>query len=232
MAKHTFFISGIDTDSGKTYATGLFARYLLNKGTKVITQKIAQTGCTDISIDIIKHREIMGINLLPEDIQKITCPYCFELAASPHLAAHLEGTEIDLDTITKNTTLLLKKYDYVLLEGAGGLYAPITNSVFTIEYIQTHSLPLLLISSAKIGSINHTILSIEACRRRNIDLQAVVFNQYPPMPDVISENSYNIIRKELLKWYPNAKMILLPLLSGQSNTIDDNFNKFDQLFDC
>ena len=70
-----YFISGIDTDAGKSIVTGVIARTLLQKGVHVITQKFIQTGCVGISEDILKHREIMGIP--PQEVDKdgTTCPY-------------------------------------------------------------------------------------------------------------------------------------------------------------
>ncbi|MCK5071639.1 MAG: dethiobiotin synthase, partial [Desulfocapsa sp.] len=88
-------ISGIDTDIGKTIATGLLAKALLSQGYSVITQKVAQTGCTGISEDILKHRELMDTGLYPEDTNGLTCPYVFSKPCSPHLAAELSQTQID-----------------------------------------------------------------------------------------------------------------------------------------
>lgn len=79
-------ISGIDTDIGKTVATGLMAKALLLRGYSVITQKVAQTGCTGISEDIQEHRKLMGVELLSEDQDGLTCPYVFSKACSPVLS--------------------------------------------------------------------------------------------------------------------------------------------------
>ena len=75
--KKTYFITGIDTDAGKTWVTGAFARYLVDRGQSVVTQKIAQTGCVGTSEDIERHRLMMGTGALPEDAQGLTCPFIF-----------------------------------------------------------------------------------------------------------------------------------------------------------
>ena len=212
MSLKTFFISGIDTDAGKTFATGIFARFLIQKGYSAITQKTAQTGCTDISIDIMRHRELMGIDLLPDDIERITCPYCFELAASPHLSSALEGKVIDTAVINRNTAILESKYDYVLIEGAGGLLAPLNDRIYTIDYIKERNLPLILVSSAKIGSINHTLLSIEACKARNIEISAIIYNSFPEVDPIIYNDSLSVIEKEFAKSYAGGKIIKLPVV--------------------
>ena len=113
------FVSGIDTDIGKSIATGYYAKYLMQQGYSVITQKMVQTGCQDISTDIIVHRKIQGIVLTEEDRRGVTCPYLFDYPCSPHMAARLQQTCIDEKTIEKSTALLAQNYDYVLLEGAG-----------------------------------------------------------------------------------------------------------------
>ncbi len=156
-----YFISGIDTDAGKSIVTGVIARTLLQKGVHVITQKFIQTGCVGISEDILKHREIMGIP--PQEVDKdgTTCPYVMTYPASPHLAAEIDRVEIDVERIHRSTEKLDAAYDVVLLEGAGGLYVPVSRQYLTIDYIQEYKHPLILVSSSKLGSINHTLMSLE-----------------------------------------------------------------------
>ena len=115
-----YFISGIDTDAGKSIVTGVIARTLLQKGVHVITQKFIQTGCVGISEDILKHREIMGIPPQEVDRDGTTCPYVTTYPSSPHLAAEIDRVEIDVERIHRSTEKLDAAYDVVLLEGAGG----------------------------------------------------------------------------------------------------------------
>lgn len=124
MKGKVLFISGIDTNVGKTYATGILARQLAAEGHTVITQKMIQTGCTDISEDIEMHRQLMGIPFTEEDKAGLTCPYIFTYPCSPHMAAERDGRRIDLSVITRATQELQKHYEYVLLEGAGGINGP------------------------------------------------------------------------------------------------------------
>ena len=98
MHKH-IFISGIDTDCGKTYVTGLLAKNLLNQGFKCITSKFVQTGCIGISEDILAHRKAMGIDLLPEDKDGTTCPFVYTFPASPHLSANIDQRPFEIESI-------------------------------------------------------------------------------------------------------------------------------------
>jgi dethiobiotin synthetase len=135
MKGKVYFITGIDTNIGKTYATALLANRFTAQGKRVITQKMIQTGCLEISEDIVKHRELQQIELLPEDKTGITCPYLFSYPCSPHLAASIDGSTIDCNVITQATEQLQQHYEIVLLEGAGGLMVPIDQTQTTIDYV-------------------------------------------------------------------------------------------------
>jgi dethiobiotin synthetase len=206
MKDNIYFISGIDTDCGKTYITGHLARHLKGKGLNVITQKLIQTGDSGVSEDIEEHRRLMGVELYPEDIDGTTCPIIFSFPASPHLAAKIDNRYVDFDLIRQSTKILSGKFDLVLLEGAGGLHVPITEEVKMIDYIKENSYPLILVSSSKLGSINHTLLSIESCFNNGIDLQMVIYNRLPDSDEVIAEDSYRIIQNYLSNKFPDAKM--------------------------
>ena len=150
LQKGIYFISGIDTDIGKTVATGIIAKQLLDQGVSIITQKLVQTGNDGCSEDIAKHRQLMQKNDLPEDSEGLTAPQIFKYPASPHLATRLEDTHLDLEKITSATQVLAERYDVVLLEGAGGLMVPLNTDLLTIEYVApvsyTHlTLPTILL---------------------------------------------------------------------------------------
>ena len=192
-----YFISGIDTDAGKSIVTGVIARTLLQKGVHVITQKFIQTGCVGISEDILKHREIMGIPPQEVDRDGTTCPYVMTYPSSPHLAAEIDRVEIDVERIHRSTEKLVAAYDVVLLEGAGGLYVPVSRQYLTIDYIQEYKHPLILVSSSKLGSINHTLMSLELCRLRGIEVAYVVYNDIPTHSQWSQKDSITSIRQYL-----------------------------------
>ena len=198
------FVSGIDTDVGKTVATGIYAKKLMEQGFSVITQKMIQTGCKNIADDLLVHRKIQGIDLTAEDLQGGTCPYLFEYPCSPHLAAKLEGREINEKIIEKSTALLAEKYDYVLLEGAGGLMVPYCDEATTLHYIQSNNYPLILVTSGKLGSINHTLLSLEACRSHGVPVLSVMYNGYPEYDSIISQETQGYLKGYLKKYFPET----------------------------
>ena len=103
MKQNVFFVSGIDTDAGKSYATGFLARELNQKGNRTITQKFIQTGNVGYSEDIDLHRRIMGIPPTEEDRAGLTMPEIFSYPASPHLASRLDGRAIDFNKMEQAT---------------------------------------------------------------------------------------------------------------------------------
>ncbi|HCT72683.1 MULTISPECIES: dethiobiotin synthase [Psychrobacter] len=178
------FVSGIDTDIGKTYATGMIAKALMQQGIKVITQKLVQTGVAinpdngdmNIADDIIIHRQLMNLPLQPCDLDFTTCPYRYEKPASPHLSAALAEDILNPNLITDATKALQADYEVVLLEGAGGLMVPITEQLLTLDYIADKGYPVILVTSGRLGSINHTLLSLQAIKARGLSVHSVIYN--------------------------------------------------------
>ncbi len=202
-----YFISGIDTDAGKTYITGMLAKRLMEKGLKVATQKFIQTGNDTWSEDIEAHRKIMGIEMLPEDLDHTTAPVIFSYPASAQLAARIDGRDIDLDIIKKSTDILASRYDVVLVEGAGGLMVPITDDFFTIDYVARYELPIILVTNGVLGSINHTILSLEAIRSRGIKLFSVIYNTFFDNDRIIAKDTRAFIGRYVSRHFPDASFI-------------------------
>lgn len=205
------FVSGIDTNIGKTYATAYMMNILIKQGKKVISQKMIQTGCVERSEDIDKHCELLHTPLLYGEMKDLTAPIIMSYPASPHLSAKIDSVKIDLDKIKYSTTKLLNvySYDHVLLEGAGGLMVPITKDYLTIDYIKDMDYPVCLVTSGRLGSINHTLLSIEAILNRGIILHSLVYNNYPNVDAIIETDTKEYLYEYLDKYSPNTQFIEL-----------------------
>lgn len=213
MKDNVYFVSGIDTDAGKSYATGYLAKRWNEAGVRTVTQKFIQTGNTDISEDIELHRRIMGCGFLPEDEERLTMPEIFSYPCSPHLASEIDGRPIDFEKIDNATDTLSERYDAVLLEGAGGLMVPLTRTLLTIDYIRDHGYPLIFVTSGKLGSISHTLLSLEAVKRRGIRLHTLMYNLFPDNPDkTISDDTMSYLQDYLSSEFPDAGFITVPLM--------------------
>lgn len=213
MKDNVFFVSGIDTNIGKSYATGFLARQWNEAGKRTITQKLIQTGNTTMSEDIELHRRLMGTGLLPEDREGLTMPEIFTYPCSPHLAAKIDRRPINFEHIKQATEQLSERYDAVLLEGAGGLMVPLTPDLLTIDYVAQQDYPLIFVTSGRLGSINHTLLSLEAVKARKLRLHSVLYNLYPLEEDkIIQEDTQHYIREYLNRHFPGARFLTVPCL--------------------
>ncbi len=205
----TYFLSGIDTDAGKTYATAFLARKFMDEGKTVITQKFIQTGCTGQSDDIVAHRRLMGIDMLPEDLDMTTAPIIFSYPASAQLAARIDGRDIDISLIDRSRTTLASRYDVLIIEGAGGLMVPFTDDFLSIDYPATRQLPIVLVTNGILGSINHTILSLEAIKSRGLQLPYVIYNTYFDRDAIIAEDTRGFITRYLARHFPATELLVM-----------------------
>lgn len=203
------FVSGIDTGVGKTVVTGELARAAIAKGRDAITVKMVQTGNVGRSEDIEEHRRIMGVGELPEDAEGLTAPQIFAFPGSGHLAARLEGKRVNLKKITSSVEACARRRELVLVESAGGLFVPLTSSVLTIDYLAERGWPLVLVTNGRLGSINHTLMSIEAATRRGVALLAVVYDWAPDVDPIIDEDTPATIKAYLKRWGLDVPLLKL-----------------------
>jgi dethiobiotin synthetase len=157
-----FFVAGTDTDVGKT-----FIATILTLGLQATYWKPIQSGLTP-STDteyVRKYTELDQSHFLPERY-KLTEPL------SPHASAAIDGVDIELDDFV----LPLHNKEYLIVEGAGGLMVPVNDRYFIIDLIKRLQLPVLLVARSALGTINHTLLSLEVLRRFDIPILGVVMN--------------------------------------------------------
>jgi len=210
MNNTTIAVCGIDTGVGKSVATGLLAGFLLGKNYSVITQKPVQTGCNGKPEDLLLHRKLMGTPWNEFDEQGLTCSYCLPFPASPHLAARLDGRTIEPALIRRASESLAASHEFLLVEGAGGLMVPLTEKLLLLEYLQQCGYPLILVTSPRLGSINHTLLALEAIKARNIQLLGLVYNLHGDNPVEIVRDSLQVFKRALVDYGFGDRILLLP----------------------
>jgi dethiobiotin synthetase len=172
------FIVGTDTGVGKTVVTGLLARYLSENGSSLITQKWVETGCSQkISGDVRVHLKLMGkkISYIKGNLKHVS-PYVFKPAYSPHLASGIEGRKIDPKKIKNSFRILSRRFDFVLVETAGGALVPYRSSNLLIDLARNLHIPVLVVAGNKLGAINHALLTIEALKKRKMKIIGIIFN--------------------------------------------------------
>lgn len=210
-APKVLFVSGIDTDAGKTYATAWLASALSCRGVSVVTQKFIQTGCTGSSEDVDKHRELCGTGAVAGDAEGLTAPLIYTYPASTELAARIDRRPVDLGAVERATQALAGMYDTVLVEGAGGLMVPIHDDLLAIDYVASHGLPVALVTNSVLGSINHTLLSLEALMHRGIRLHSLLYNTWYDRRDtIIANDTYAYLRRWLDRHMPDVPLYRVP----------------------
>lgn len=204
------FVSGIGTNVGKSFATGWLANKLISEGNNVITLKMIQTGNDNFSEDIDVHRKIMCMNYTEEDLLHITAPIIMTYPASPHLAAKLDKVKIDLSKLDDSINILSEKYDIILMEGAGGLMVPITEDYLTVDYIKDKNMPVCLVTNGTLGSINHTLMSLEILKNRNVEIKYVIYNSHFDEDEIICKDTISYIEKIISTQYPTTEFFTMP----------------------
>lgn len=193
--KKAIFVTGTDTGAGKTVITGLLARFLLDRGCKVVTQKWIETGCIGFSKDIKMHLKIMNKDKsYIKDYLSSISSYAFKFPASPHLAAQKEGRKINSGKIKKDFRLLSNAFDFVIVEGTGGALVPFNSRQAVIDIVKDLDLPILLVSANRLGAINHTLLTLEALYARKMNVLGVMFNNFLQQNQEILTDNQRIIK--------------------------------------
>ena len=174
------FVSGIGTGVGKSVATGVLARRALAAGRDAITMKLVQTGNTGFSEDLALHRRIMGVGCFPEDVAGLTAPQIFAYPSSPLLAAQLVGRTVDLDAISAAVRKCAQKRELVFVEGVGGLLVPLTGTMTVADFVAREGWRTILVANGVLGSISHTIATLEAAKSRGIEIVEVAAESRHP----------------------------------------------------
>ena len=220
-----YFISGIDTGVGKTAVTGLVARSLAERGHDVITVKMVQTGNDGFSEDLDMHRRIQGGVRYEEDSRRLTAPQIFKFPSSPLLAASLEGRAVDADAIVRAVRQCAERHEIVLVESAGGLDVPLTGSVLSIDLAAAEGWPLVLVTSGRLGSINHTLLSLEAAKSRRMKVAGVVHNWCEGADPTIDRDTARTTLRYLAKWGFPQTVVRVPKFDMDGPYPDIDFSE-------
>jgi len=218
------FVTGTDTDIGKTALSALLLAELRRRNINAAPMKPAQTGClrkletrnlkpekenrtpgfqvsslksqVSLTVPDLDYSLSMASMTVSEVSYSNMSPYTFEPACSPHLAAGLAGTEIDISEIVIASRTLATEYEFIIAEGAGGIMVPLNRHETMLDLMQAMKLPILLAARPGLGTINHTLLSIRALRSDGLDIAGVVFvASTPDEPGLIEEDNHFTIEQ-------------------------------------
>ena len=173
------FITGTDTDVGKTYVTALLVKTLRKAGFDVGYYKAAISGAPTVAeSDAGFVNRFAGINE-PEDM---ILSYLYQNAVSPHLAARIEGNPVEKEVILKAWERVTKAYPYVTMEGSGGIMCPIRHDEKAVYYLEDIirwlHLPVLVVANAGLGTINHVVTTCEYIKNRHILVKGILLNHW------------------------------------------------------
>ena len=188
MSKN-IFITGTGTDVGKTYVAGLIVKKLADSGLSAAYYKAAMSGNErreDGSLipgDALSVKNRSGISQSLESM----CPYVYENAISPHLASRIEGNPVDMQVVKSGFEKLDAEYDYMTVEGSGGILCPICFDECKIQLedvINELGLSSIIVADAGLGTINGVVLTAEYMKARNMPIKGIIFNNYHVMMSI------------------------------------------------
>jgi len=188
------FITGTDTDVGKTYVTCAIARGLRNAGVDVGVMKPAETGVPETGpADALALREAAGVN----DPIDLICPLQYLMPAAPNAAARAEGRDVPIEKIESAYRDLAKRHELMLVEGAGGLLVPVDDESDMGDLAKRLELPVLVVARAALGTINHTLLTVEALEQRSIPIIGVVISHSGGVLSEADSGNLAVLRERL-----------------------------------
>lgn len=219
------FVVGTDTDVGKTFISSLIVKELRKNGINAGYYKGVLSGAREESNKLIPGdaEEVFRISGLKADYTEVVS-YSLKNPYSPHLAARIEGVNIGLDKIRSDYKKVSQKYDYVIVEGSGGIICPIiiedNNVVLLEDIIKLLKLPTILIARADLGTINHTTLTVKYLDSIGIEVKAIILNGYNPQSIIHRDN------KETIRLLTGINTIF------EVPTVDEKNFCVDKLLDC
>ena len=171
------FITGTDTEIGKTFVSSLLIKLLAEEGINVVGMKPIASGAKIIDGELKNDDALSLIDAsnVMVDYKSIN-PYVFEPAVSPHIAAEEAGIEIDLDEIKGCFDQLQNKSDAVVVEGVGGWYAPVSCHATVADLAETLQLPIILVVGLRLGCLSHALLTAQAIRQSGLPVAGWIAN--------------------------------------------------------
>jgi dethiobiotin synthetase len=198
------FVTGTGTEVGKTVVAATIARTLAREGKRVAVFKPAVTGLDEgVEADHALLRRASGSTQSDAEI----APYRYRPPASPHLAAALAGEEIDPERLRQTAAAAAEGADAIVCEGVGGLLVPLFPSYLVRDLAADLGYPLVVVASPGLGTINHTLLTIEAARAAGLEVVAIVLNPWPEEPTEIERSN----RETIADWTAAHVLTLPPI---------------------
>ncbi|MGM9993351.1 MAG: dethiobiotin synthase [Candidatus Avigastranaerophilus sp.] len=183
-----YFITGVDTDIGKTFVTRGLALAYEAKGKKAGVFKPLQSGAIKSNNGLLAP-DLEAIKELSKTINT-KCSYLLEGEVSPALAARLAGVKINIEKIKSDFKEFSRQNDITLVEGAGGLLAPAADNMLCADLIKELNIPIIIVTVPFLGRLNHTLLTIHYARTNNIPIKGIIVNKVPDKTDDLASLNF------------------------------------------
>ena len=188
--KNGLFVTGTDTGVGKTLIAGAIAKVLNDAGHKVGVFKPVATGCRHHWEGLISRDSEFLAQCANSDLRlPVINPVCYVTPAAPIVSAAKEHREIDFQAIASAYNEICKGCDIVIVEGIGGIRVPLTEEFDVRDLAGEFDMPVLIVSRPQLGTINHTLLTIDSVRAANLRIAGVVINGYDNLNAAIAEET-------------------------------------------
>ncbi|MFH1624631.1 MAG: dethiobiotin synthase [Pseudomonadota bacterium] len=171
------FVTGTDTEVGKTVVAAGLAGALKARGIDVGVMKPIATGATRTRNGLISNdvRFLLKSIECDDDLDLVN-PITMELPLAPLVASRLDNLEIELDKVRESYLKLSQKHDFIVVEGIGGILVPIKEGYFVSDMIGEFGLPLIVVARPGLGTINHTLLTVREALRKGIEVRGFIIN--------------------------------------------------------
>ena len=173
------FITGTDTNVGKTVVSAGLALVLRERGMRVGVMKPVATGCVGEGKRLVSGDAVYLFEAAENEYPSLTNPLRFRNPLAPSVASVIEKKEVPIENLLKAYRQLQKHYDFIIVEGIGGLLVPLTKEYFVANLIHEFGLPLVIVAHGGLGTINHTLLTVDAATIRGFEIRGIVFNRMP-----------------------------------------------------
>lgn len=180
--KKGIFVTGTDTGVGKTIVSATLARLLRMNGINVGVMKPVTSGCREAPGKLVSDDALLLCQAAGIPYSDTIAPYCLREALAPAEAAGAEGIRIDLSHLKALYGSLTESYEYVIVEGAGGLMVPLSGGLLIADLVRELNLALLVVARPGLGTINHTVLTCFAARQMGLAVAGVIINGMPGNP--------------------------------------------------
>lgn len=182
---NSFFITGTDTDCGKTYVSVKLLEQAANNSQSTLGLKPIASGCVnDINEDAI---QLKGASTIDLPLQRIN-PFRFKDPIAPHIAANAEGVKLTATAIADKIKPLMNQADFTIVEGAGGVLVPLNETETIVDLIKALEIPVILVVGMKLGCINHALLSHQALIQSGLEVHGWVANCLDKKMTVLEQN--------------------------------------------